>query len=155
MELENYQPLQAPVTVSRTDIGIIARVDDDGKPVQTFEILLAKKNSIIVRALGARKASSPVKIELPVQWSPTGHEHDGQKYQFLTKKGVEIGPKSGKIKRVGKKQEGPSKLDVCRQIWKDNPNVTRQDMLAKFVADGKCTPAGANTYYLKIKAENA
>lgn len=155
MELEQYQPLETSLTVSRADIGIIARVDDTGKPVQAYEILLAKKDSIVVRVKGAHRSSMPKKIDLPIQWDPTGHEVDGVKYQFLKNPGVEIGPKSGKIKKLGKRAEGPSKLDVCREIWKTNPNVTRQDMIGKFVSDGKCTPAGANTYYLKIKGENA
>lgn len=154
MDLQNYAPLETPVVITRTDIGIIARVDADGKPVQTFEIMLAKKNMLIVRPIGARKASQPVKMELPVTWDVNGHEVDGEQFRFMKKNSVEIGPKSGKIKRVGKKSEGPTKLDTCRGIWKANPNLTRKDMLQKFVDEGKCTVQGANTYYLSIKKEN-
>lgn len=154
MDLQNYTLLESPVVVTRTDIGIVARVNDEGKPVQHFEILLAKKDKIIVRAIDARRASDPVKIDLPIAWDKNGHDIDGKKFRFMKKPGVEIGAKSGKIKRVGKKQEGPSKLDLCRQIWKDNANLTRKDMLAKFVSDAKCTPAGANTYYLLVQKEN-
>lgn len=154
MDLTNYQPLDTPVTVSRTDIGVIAKVDENDQPLQVYEILLAKKTAIIVRAIGARRASTPVKIELPLQWDPSGHQVEDAKYKFFKKKDVVIGPKSGKVKKVGPKREGPTKLDLCRAIWKANPNATRADMKAKFVAEAKCTDMGANTYYLLIKNEN-
>lgn len=157
MDLTNYQLLDTPVTVSRTDIGMIAKVGDDNKPLQMYEILLARSNELIVRAVGMRRSTTPVKVVLPIIWDPNGHVVDGVKYQFYKKADVVIGPKSGKVKRVGpKRAEGEkSKLDVCRELWTANPNANAVDMKAKFVSEGKCTPAGANTYYLKIKAENA
>lgn len=154
MDLTNFKPLETAVTVARTDIGIVARVGQDDVPTQMYEVLLAKKHAIIVRAVGARRSSTPVKIELPTQWDAAGHEVDGVKYKFLVKQGVEIGPKSGKIKRVGKKSEGPTKLDLCRQIWKDNTTLSRKDMIGKFISDAKCTKQGANTYYLLVQKEN-
>lgn len=154
MDLNNFKLLETAVTVVRSDIGMIARVGEDDQPVQMYEILLAKKNGLIVRAVGPRRSTTPVKIDLPIQWDAAGHEVDGVKYKFMLKSGVEIAPKSGKIKRVGKKGEGPTKLDLCRQIWKDNPNLPRKDMTAKFVSDAKCTPQGANTYYLSVQKEN-
>lgn len=50
-----------------------------------------------------------------------------------------------------------SKLDRCRQLWKTHqlPQApqSRADMIALFVRFAGCTPAGAATYYAKIKNE--
>ncbi len=43
-----------------------------------------------------------------------------------------------------------SKLDRCRALY--NPALARKDMIAIFVAQCDCTPAGAGTYYQKLKA---
>ncbi len=45
---------------------------------------------------------------------------------------------------------GTTKLDKCRRVW--NPGHTRAANIVAFIEEG-CTPAGAATYYAKIKKE--
>jgi hypothetical protein len=50
--------------------------------------------------------------------------------------------------------KGESKLDKCRAILKAAPvGAAKADVVAKFISDALCTPAGANTYYLLLKKE--
>jgi predicted SprT family Zn-dependent metalloprotease len=46
---------------------------------------------------------------------------------------------------------GKSKLDICREWY--SPSASRKDMINLFVIKAGCTPAGAATYYAKIKKE--
>lgn len=51
-----------------------------------------------------------------------------------------------------------SKLDKCRQLWKTHNNLprapqSRDTMIDLFVTFAGCTPAGAATYYAKLKKE--
>ena len=48
-----------------------------------------------------------------------------------------------------------SKLEQCRALWVSNSNAARQGVIALFVNEVGCTPAGAATYYAKIKKENS
>lgn len=47
---------------------------------------------------------------------------------------------------------GMSKLDICRNVWRNSASHDRQVMISKFVEAG-CTPAGASSYYSKLKKE--
>lgn len=46
-----------------------------------------------------------------------------------------------------------SKFDLCKAFYNDpvNVNMTRKDLIALFVEECNCTPAGAATYYQKLK----
>lgn len=44
-----------------------------------------------------------------------------------------------------------SKIDACKQIYLKAPGLSRADMIARFVAQAGCTPAGASTYYQSLK----
>lgn len=44
-----------------------------------------------------------------------------------------------------------SKLDLCREWF--NPSLSRAQNIANFVNEVCCTPAGASSYYSKIKSE--
>lgn len=46
-----------------------------------------------------------------------------------------------------------SKLDKCRLLAKNNPNITKDDLLRAFKQYGDCTSAGALTYFYKLKGE--
>lgn len=148
----NYQPIDKQIN-ARADLGIVALMGDENKPIQKYEIILVRSDHIIVRAIGARRSTVPFKVQLPLVWSPEGHIVDGAKFKFLKKEGAAAEEPKAKAKKAGPKREGPTKLDTCREIWKANPNLTRTDMIAKFMSDGQCTKMGANTYYLLIKKE--
>jgi SprT protein len=46
-----------------------------------------------------------------------------------------------------------SKLDIARHIMKFSRTKTRAQLISEMVSEAGCTPAGANTYYAKLKAE--
>lgn len=56
-----------------------------------------------------------------------------------------------------RKRSGPSKIDQARAIYKtmSNGNRTRKETIGRFVNEIGMTPAGAATYYAKIKKENS
>lgn len=162
MDTQGYQAIDKPITIKQGGVGVVAKMGEEGSPVQLYEILLAKKSEIIVRALGPRRSTTPVKITMPNTWTADGHTIDGVKYNFLLKEGAKVSADGEKVKRPGPKRgDGPTKMDICKQIWDANPNLTRADMKAKFCNDPlfaenkltPCTEQGANTYYLTIKKE--
>ena len=52
------------------------------------------------------------------------------------------------------KAKAASKLNLCRELYELYSHLGRAATIKHFVANG-CTPAGASTYYSKIKKENA
>lgn len=44
-----------------------------------------------------------------------------------------------------------SKIDACKQIYLKATGLSRSDMIARFVSQAGCTPAGASTYYQSLK----
>ena len=51
------------------------------------------------------------------------------------------------------RETGGSKLDKCRLLFRENYGVARKVMIKLFVEETGATPAGAATYYAKIKKE--
>lgn len=52
----------------------------------------------------------------------------------------------------GRLPDESSKAGICRSIFKRlGAKKPRKDVLAAFMADAKLTPAGASTYYQKLK----
>lgn len=46
-----------------------------------------------------------------------------------------------------------TKMDMCRDIYKTNPNLARKDYIKLFMEQANCTQAGASTYLVNIKKE--
>ncbi len=44
-----------------------------------------------------------------------------------------------------------SKIDMCEQVFKAKPGMSRSQYIDAFVSIAKCTPAGAATYYATLK----
>lgn len=55
----------------------------------------------------------------------------------------------GKVKR-----EGPTKMEMCVEIWKANPGLTRKEYVELFINQANLTPAGSRTYIQLILAKN-
>jgi len=89
----------------------------------------------------------------PVRYWMRGHKNHTYTYQ-----GVEgapaprVLPKAASAPRAPKRRTGPSKLDICRQWF--SSSASRTLMINTFVKEAGCTPAGAATYYAKIKKES-
>lgn len=115
-----------------------------------LEVLMVRKNEIIARWItGERKG---VKVVLPFgKMSGFGPMVGMSQYHLYTKAAVtpaSDAPAPG-VKRV--KADGPTKIELCRAIYARNPALPKEEMKALFVSEAKCTPAGANTYYLTCK----
>lgn len=53
-----------------------------------------------------------------------------------------------------KKDKGETKIAKCRAIYAASPEGTlKADIVARFVNEAGCTPAGANTYYVTLSKE--
>ena len=52
------------------------------------------------------------------------------------------------------KREGPTKMEMCVEIWKSNPGLTRKEYVELFINQANLTPAGARTYVQLILAKN-
>lgn len=49
------------------------------------------------------------------------------------------------------KPSGESKIDACKKLYLRYSMCSRSEIIAKFVAEAGCTPAGAGTYYATCK----
>lgn len=52
------------------------------------------------------------------------------------------------------KREGPTKMEMCVEIWKTNPGLTRKEYVELFINQAGLTPAGGRTYVQLILAKN-
>lgn len=60
----------------------------------------------------------------------------------------------GLTKTKGSKKEGPTKMELATQLWKDNPGLARKDYVAKFMSELGLTLAGSRTYVQIIMTKN-
>jgi len=49
------------------------------------------------------------------------------------------------------KPTGESKIDVCKKLYLNFSRCSRAEIIAKFVSEAGCTPAGAGTYFATCK----
>lgn len=155
-KLKQVAPVVAAEYVPVTADGIQARMGDRIKSgLVTYEIVMARKDHVIAKVTGPHKAGVLTKVQLPLVFGPAGVVVNDLTYELLLKKGTEP-KKASSTKRPGPKArgDGPTKMDLCRAIWKANPNLSKLDMCTKFIDEAKCTKMGANTYYLTLKKEN-
>ncbi len=52
------------------------------------------------------------------------------------------------------KREGPTKMEMCVEIWKSNPGLSRKEYVELFINQANLSPAGARTYVQLILAKN-
>lgn len=52
------------------------------------------------------------------------------------------------------KREGPTKMEMCIEIWKANPGLTRKEYVELFINQAGLTVAGGRTYVQLILAKN-
>lgn len=52
------------------------------------------------------------------------------------------------------KRQGPTKMEMCVEIWKSNPGLTRKEYVELFINQAGLTPAGGRTYCQLILAKN-
>lgn len=157
-------------TVKQTGLNVFTRGDT---PLQLYtygKILLIRKDHCIVLASAGPDAGK--KVQLPLEFPATVN---GVEYHvdFPTPLPIDAEmPTKAELAELEKRvaqlkaqlagqpatrqrpAKGESKLDKCRAIFKAAPvGAAKADVVAKFVSDALCTPAGANTYYLLLKKE--
>ena len=52
------------------------------------------------------------------------------------------------------KREGPTKMEMCLELWKSNPGLTRKEYVQMFQDQCGLTVAGSRTYVQLILAKN-
>lgn len=150
MQIQNYTQYvdSAPRQLTTRDRFVFNK---HGHQPQEVMIMLVRKDYIICRM---STSSTRSKFTIPVS---TWTQEDGIPMMF-SGGNLELWvndptPKSTSTVVVIKRQRpavGESKIAKCRAIYGDPANLrlSRDEMIAKFVSDAKCTPQGAVTYYL-------
>jgi SprT protein len=96
-------------------------------------------------------------------WSLACRSHkDVAKYVLETTGPVPVRPvmkAAASAATINKPKTAGSKLELCRKLFliaqEMNQHTNRQEMIARFVSYAGCTPAGAATYFSKLKSEVA
>jgi hypothetical protein len=135
-----------PVTVKQSGLSVLSQGDS---PLQLFtfgQILLLRKDHCIVLVKAGPKAGK--KIEMPLVYPAV---LDGVTYHVDVPDEAKVDDdKPARAPRV-KAADGETKIAKCKRIFADNPTLDKDAMIAKFVAEAGCTPAGAVTYYITCR----
>lgn len=109
--------------------------------------MLKKKDCIVLVAFGERAGQ---KVRLPLEFPATV---DGVTYAMDAPEVEDVKPTRAPRAKLEEGQK--TKIQMCREIFQSMPvaKFTKADVVARFIAEAKCTPAGANTYYLTILKE--
>lgn len=119
-----------------------------------FEVLLVRKDHIIVRETGKKGAA---KLQMPLTWDKNGAKLDVSTmpmHLYLKGEVTGLPVATDTPKKAGPKRDltgAPTKISMCREIYAANMDKSKEEIIALFVKDAKCTPLGANTYYLTCK----
>lgn len=143
--------MTTPFTVTTSGLEVLAQGDT---PTQLFtfgKILLLRKDHCIVLVSAGEKAGK--KIHLPLTFPATV---DGVTYHVDRPDAVTTTPKAKQTR--AKAAPGETKIAKCRAIFRRmNGHVvggsSKAEIVAAFVAEAGCTPAGANTYYITLNKE--
>lgn len=153
-----FVPVAGDTPVEARTGDSIAKMASD-QVVLVYEVIMVRKDHVLARVIGPHKAGTPVKMQMPLNWTGAGNVVFDAPYALYTKKGAEPAGSKGKGKAVKKgggpkpKDGGVTKIAKCREIFKANPNLSKVDMCALFIKDAECTTMGANTYYLTVSKE--
>ena len=157
-------------TVKQTGLSVYTRGDT---PVQLYmygKILLIRKDHCVVLVSAGPDTGKKVDFPLEFPVNVNGVEYDvdfptplpidmevptnaelAELEQRVAQLKAQIAAHPSKRQRAAK---GETKLDKCRAILKQSaPDAVKADVVAKFISEALCTPAGANTYYLLLKKE--
>lgn len=134
------------VTVTRSGLNILTEGDT---PNQLFTfgkiVLLRKKHCIVLVSVGPQAGK---KIDMPLVYPA---QIEGTTYHVDVPQEIED-TSPAEPKRVKTSLEGGvTKIQRCRELYAANPQFTREQMIALFISEAKCTPQGAVTYFLTCK----
>lgn len=144
-DLQGYEQLARDCSPHRaTTSDRIVRTEVTGDTT-IWSILMVRKTSLIIRQHGTNQKAELRNVDFtgwPVMWG------DAQVQLFRPLNLPETGATA--VKRT-RPVIGESKIAKCKQIYASNPTFTREQMIAAFIAEAACTPAGAVTYFLTCK----
>ncbi len=104
-------------------------------------ILLKKKDCIVIAHAGPQAGQ---KLRLPLEFPATV---DGVTYA-VDLPDLAVTEVKAKKTRPNIAAGEKTKIQMCREIFAANATLDKAAMVAKFIDEAKCTPAGANTYFL-------
>jgi hypothetical protein len=148
MELQGYKPYESntPRPITSKDKFVFVR---DGHE-KVITVLLARRKNLICRTEGLKD-----KFELMfTTWDqqdglPMIHG-GGQLQLWVPVDAPAAEDKPARAPRV-KAAPGETKIAKCRAIYAAHKDLDKEALLAKFVAEAGCTPAGAVTYLITCK----
>lgn len=126
-----------PVLVTRTGLDVMTHAEHQ---FFTFgKILLLRKKTCIVLVAATQK-----KVELPLTFPAT---IDGVTYVVDMPDAPTVAA-TDKPKRERPAAGGETKIAMCKRIYVEMAGSDKAAIVARFVSEAKCTPAGANTYFI-------
>lgn len=135
-----------PVTITRSGLNVLSQGDT---PTQLFtfgQILLLRRDHCIVLVKAGPKTGK--KVSMPLVFPAVA---DGVTYHVdVPEETAATSDKPARTPRV-KAADGETKIAKCKRIFADNPTLDKEAVIAKFVVDAGCTPAGAVTYFLTCR----
>lgn len=132
-------------TITKSGVDIVTQGDHETQIFTFGKVLLLRDDYCIVRVVATNK-----KVNMPLVYPAV---IDGVTYHADIEDAA-APVESDKPKRTGPKRgEGPTKMDLCKEIFAANKDKPKAEVIALFVSEAKCTPAGANTYYLTCKKQ--
>jgi hypothetical protein len=138
-----------PVTVTRTGLAISSQGDHPTEIYTFGKILLIRKDHCVVLVSSGPMAGK--KINMPLVFPATV---DGVIYHVDVPHEIDKMFDKAKPPRAPrvKAAEGETKIAKCRAIYAAAPvGATKEEIIAKFIADAGCTPQGAVTYYITCR----
>lgn len=112
---------------------------------EVWAILMVRKGSLVIRKQGTNQ-----KAEFrTTKWSGWPVMWGNRQVQLLRPIGEVSVPAAEKVKKVKRAAPGgETKIAKCRALFAANPTLTREQIVALFISEAGCTPAGAVTYFL-------
>lgn len=131
-----------PITIKRTGMQVLMQGENVSQLIVYGKILLLRKDSCIVLVAATNK-----KVNLPLTFPAVV---DGVTYHVdipVTEVNASAPVKPAKVKPV----DGETKIAICKRIYCEMVGSDKAAIVARFVEEAKCTPAGANTYFITCR----
>ncbi len=128
----------------------IIQSDLANNPIDLYEILLIRKDHIIVKSL--INGDKVVVPELTFDY-PNVELEDNTTIALYRAKQV-TAQAVAPINQPPQSAQPPqkqTKMAICKQLYEQHRGKSKKEICQLFQQIGQCTPLGANTYYLTIK----
>jgi hypothetical protein len=150
MELQGYVPYASNTPHQITSRDKLVAVTDKGTTF-VVNILLTRRKVLICRKANDEHAKK-FEMYFTVWDQQDGLPRIANGYQWTLYVPVDAPASDAKpvVKRVNA-APGETKIAKCRAIYAAHKDLDKEALLAKFVAEAGCTPAGAVTYLITCR----